>query len=181
MVDEIIDAVQKEAEAFSKENGEFIGQIILKTNFINTGEVAYVMPLGLLDILGGSETSQYPGGVTRVDWNWAFNLYNYYANVYGDDVSGETARLMKWTDQVRRHFSTRNWLTQGMKDIECRYDFRFTLSGVQEADHLKYREGLCKGWRFMFESIALDKETDSVCYDPEAKLKEVIPLPLDNS
>lgn len=181
MVDEIIDAVQQEAEAFSKQNGEFIGQIILKSNFKDSGEITYLMPLAMLEIMGGEETSQYPGGVTRMDWNWGFNLYNYQDNAYGDDTSGDSAGLLKWTDQVRRHFTKRMWLTQGMTDILDRYGYKFTLSGVHEADKLKYGEGLCKGWRFMFDSISLDLDTDSVQTYENAKLESVTPLPLDNS
>jgi len=177
----IITACRQEAEAFSKQNGDFIGQVILKTDFKDSEAVTYQFPLAMIEMIDDTELSQWCGGSTRVSWTWGFNLYNYEPNAYGDDVTGESEATLAWCDLVRVHFTTRQWLTQGMLDIESKYGYRFTLTGAHKADALKYREGLCMGWRFMLESVAIDDSTDSVQYISGADLKTIVATPPDNS
>lgn len=102
MTGEILDAVLNEIQALLEGTG---AMVMLKTNFKpgkapdNTGN--FVL-LGLPD---AEETFQYPGGLTRVDWQWALNSYNYEPDAMHDDKSGYSTSLLNFIDTVRRHFS----------------------------------------------------------------------------
>jgi hypothetical protein len=156
MIEEIMDAVTKEAMALLTDTG---GTVILKTNYKSTKLETYTMPLLLVDIPGADETGQYLGGATHSDWIFAFNSYNYQPDSYGDDTSGYSASLLKVITTIRQHFSKGEWLSPGMPYIEDVLNFRFTLSGITPADALD-QDGLIMGYKIVFDSIAIDNSTN---------------------
>jgi hypothetical protein len=158
MIGEILNAVILECRELLKDTG---GTVILKTDYRGTSDTSYTMPLLLLDLLEAPDSAQLPGGVTRKDWIFALNAYNYEPNSYTDDTSGYSEKLLNIIDTIRQHFSLGTWLTQGMTDINTNYGFKFTLSGVVPADALD-QDGLIMGYRIMFDSIAFDTDTSFV-------------------
>lgn len=168
MIGEILEAVRQECLEFLKQNADpagGVGTVIVETDFRQADLQSYSMPLILLDMVDGHETSQYPGGVTRVDWMFGFNSYHYMPDSTVDDDSGYSPELLDIIDKIRQHFSTGLalgiWLTQGMTGIYENYDFQFTLLGVARAKALN-ADGLKMGWRLGFDSMAIDSSTSSV-------------------
>jgi hypothetical protein len=164
---DIITAIQMEAQALCSDAGEFIGQVILKTDFENSEHMTYSMPLVMLDIIDGPESCQFCGGAKRVDWNFGFDVYNYLPNAYGDDVSGYSSSLMDVKTKLTNHFCLRAWLTEGMTNLENNYAFRLTWRGDHKATAIRYQDGLLKGWRVMFDSVAVDDGTDAVIFSTQ--------------
>lgn len=166
MTDEIIDAVFKEAMAFIasiQDDTLGRGQVVKKTNFKSAELATYGMPLLLLGMIDGEETSQYIGGNTHADWRFDFNSYHYAPDMYMDNQAPEgtvsyPASLLLIIDKIRRHFSLGIWLTADMPAIEDKYQFCFTLSGLHRADALE-ADGLTMGWKIIFDSISLDEDT----------------------
>jgi hypothetical protein len=173
---DIITAIQAEAQALTSDTGAFVGQVILKTDFKDTGEITYTMPLLMLDIMDGPESTPFCGGAHKIDWNFGLDIYNYEPNAYGDDTSGYSGSLLDVIDLVRQHFSLRSWLTAGMTALESNYGFRLTLAGIHKASALKYKDGIIMGYRIHFESMAIDDGTDAVVIST-ATLEAVLPVP----
>ena len=166
MTNEIQQAVLDEMQLFlnsltdDKYSG---GTCVFKTDW-QPDATANQMPLVLLDMIDAPESSQYLGGVTRMDWAFAINAYSTMPDAYLDSIADPYATdLQKFIDLVRRHFTTAQeystWLSAGMPEITNTYGFKFTLSGTQKADALAFKTGFIKGWRLLFDSVALDTET----------------------
>lgn len=170
MIGEILKAVSDEAMAWMQANTQG-GTVLIETDFLNNDSVGDIMPLVLLDMADGVDTSQWLGGATRTDWTFGMNSYAYMPNTYMSDATDYSSSLLNVIDGIRRHFSVRQWLTPGMTDIEDTYGFRFTLGGVNPAKALQ-KDGLKMGWNIMFESVAIDSLTDSV--QPSASVLEYI-------
>lgn len=177
MTGEILKAVSEETKAFLQQSnqGNFPGTVILETDFKSDQMASYAMPLVILDMQDAPETSQYLGGVTRVDWIFGMNSYNYQPDGYLDDATDYSANLLNIIDEIRRHFSLHMWIRAAretdadpmtMPDVEETYGFKFTLSGLTRANPLE-KDGLVMGWRIMFDSLSVDEETDSIYPSPQ--------------
>ena len=71
---------------------------------------------------------------------------------------GYSTDLLKPVDEIRRHFTIGNWMTDGMTEIEENYGFKFSLSGITGADQID-ADGLISGYKINFNSISVDVET----------------------
>lgn len=167
MIGEITNAILNEIKALLSSTG---AQVILKTNFQpkklpdNNGNLV------LLDIQAAPDSVQYPGGLTRMDWSWGLNSYNWEPDAYVDDETDYSTSLLNFIDTIRQHFSrslpgalqisgdTNLWLTESMTNIFDVYGFQFTLTGVTNADALD-QDGLIMGFRIGFDSTAFDNST----------------------
>lgn len=161
MIGEIIFAVMQETLAFMQANNQntgTVGTVILKTDYQPNNQQTYGTPFVLVDLLDAEESGQMIGGITRMDWQFALNSYNLFPDNYMDDQSGTTAQLLNFIDSVRQHFSLGIWLTQWMPNVFNAYGFKFTLSGVQQADALD-QDGTIMGYRIVFDSTAFDSST----------------------
>lgn len=156
MIGEILQAVMNECTEFYKDKG---GSFILKTDFANKNLPTYSMPLCLCDLIDAEESGQFIGGVTRMDWRFGINSYNYQPNTTNEDDGGYSTSLLNVIDDIRQHFSKGIFLTQGMADILENYGFRFTLSGIMTADALD-EDGLVMGYKIIFDSISIDTNTN---------------------
>lgn len=182
MIGEILDAVRQECLAFLKDNADpsgGVGTVLVETDFKAAKLQTYSMPLVLLDMVDGHETSKWVGGATRVDWLFGFNSYHYMPDETVDDDSGYSPGLLDIIDKIRVHFSAgmelQLWLTPGMTDIFNNYGFQFTLLGVTRAKALN-ADGLKMGWRLGLDSIAIDTATANVV-PSTAVLMSVEPAP----
>lgn len=156
MIGEILNAVLKETTALLDGTG---ASVLLKTNFKLKDGLTNSMPLVLLDLQDGPDTTQYPGGLTRCDWVFSFNSYNYEPDAYVDDTSSEySAKLLNFIDIIREHFSTGLWLTTDMGLVFDLYGFQYTLSGITVAEAID-QDGLIMGYKIGFESTAFDNKT----------------------
>lgn len=156
MIGEILNAVILECRELLKDTG---GTVVLKTDFRTTDLATYAMPLLLLDVPEAPDSCQLIGNSSREDWMFGLNSYNYEPNAYTDDTSGYSENLLETISNTKKHFNMGIWLTQGMTDINTKYNFKFTLSGILPADALQ-EEGLTMGWKIMFDSIAIDTSTN---------------------
>ena len=155
MIGDILNAVMQECKALLADQA---GTVILKTDYKASNLPSYAMPLLLVDLYDATDSVQYPGGLTRVDWNFAFNSYHNAPDPKVDDDSGYSIGLLDVIDSIRQHFSIGAWLTHGMTNILNNYAFRFTLSGISPADALE-QEGLIMGYKIIFDSAAVDTGT----------------------
>lgn len=160
MIGDILNSVMQECRAKLKGTG---GTVILKTDYKSDKLPSYTMPFLLVELLGDEDSYQYPGGLTRVDWRFALNCYHNMPDPTIDDDSGFSRYLLDVIDDIRRHFQNGIWLnttvTPIMDDILNNYNFKFTLSGIQQADALEH-DGTIMGYRIVFDSVALDNQTD---------------------
>lgn len=172
MIGDILSAVSREAQAFLRSLPDYPGaQVVIETDFKNSGLITYSMPLLIIDMVDAPEMSLWLGGATRADWVWGFNSYNLMPDaMVEEEMTVFSGSLLDVIDAIRQHFSTRNWtlpartdnsLPMNIPDIEVAYAFRFTLIGLARANHLEM-EGLEMGWRITFDSVAIDDSTDSV-------------------
>lgn len=165
MIDDILDALVKEAQAYVNsiaDDNLGTGQVMLATNYKSEELVTYGMPLVILAVPDGSDTSLYPGGLKRADWNANFASYHYMPDPTNDDPSGYAPGLMKIVDLITDHFAAgllqNLWLTQGMRDLFSVYGYQMTLEGIGTADPLG-ADGLILGWKTNFGSLALFRGT----------------------
>ena len=175
MIGKILNAVMAEAKALLSDTG---GTVILKTDYLIKDIGPFTMPLLLIDLTGAPESYQYPGGASRVDWNFSFNSYHYMPDPTGDDLTGYSRNLLLVIDTIRRHFSSGIWLntTQSptMNDLLNLYCFKYTLSGIEPADAIE-QDGLKMGYRITFDCCGIDNETNDVV-DSTAKLVNVVQI-----
>jgi len=160
MIGDILNAVMQECKALLVDEG---GTIMLKTDYKTSNLPSYTMPLLLVDLLDAPDSLQYPGGLTRVDWNFAMNSYNYAPDPKADDPTGYSMQLLDIIDKIRSHFSKGIWLnttSPTMIDILNNYCFKFTLSGITSADALD-QDGLIMGYKIIFDSVGVDDGTSS--------------------
>lgn len=174
MIGDILNAILQETVALSR-TWENYGTVLLKTDYKNTKLVDYAMPLVIVDLADGVDSKQYPGGLTRMEWQYAFNSYNYSPDGYVDDTTGYSTSLLKIPiDEIRRHFEIGKWIAEDpnapgtylMNIILDLYGFRFTFSGVTPADHLD-EDGLVMGYKIGFDSVSFDNVTKAVVYSDE--------------
>ena len=186
MIGDILNAVLNECKALLQ-TMDIAGTLILETDYKSDKLTTYSMPLLILDMIDAPETSQYLGGVTRVDWVFGMNSYNLQPDSYVDDITPWSGSLLDIIDRIRAHFSLGFWLvpTRGedttlpmaMPDILSAYGFKFTLSGLTRANHLD-EDGLIMGWRIMFDSIAIDDFTDWILLNqPLTTVTPTLPSP----
>ena len=158
MIGEILQAIIDECKALLTDTG---GTVIFKTDYKSDEITSYTMPLLILDMLDAPDTGQQIGGLTRCDWMFALNSYNYMPNSEVSEDAGFSTNLLTIIDTIRVHFTVGNqlgWLTEGMTTIENNYGFRFSLSGIQKADALD-QDGLVLGYRIVFDSLSFDPGT----------------------
>lgn len=162
MIGEILDAVLQECKALQSGTG---ASVMLKTNLAAMKKESYSGNFILLDIQDAQPSEQYPNGLTRMDWKFSFNTYQFEGDAMVDDNSGYATSLLNYIDMIRRHFSSglinNLWLTQGMRDVWDNYGFQFTFGGITVADALE-ENGFLMGWKIDMESTALDDETSSI-------------------
>lgn len=158
MIGEILNALLLECR---KKLEGTAATIILKTDYKGTDLATYNMPLLLLDVIGGDESRMFLGGCTSADWSFGFNVYSYEPDSNQSDPSAYSTGLINFIDQIRQHFSFGVWLTQGMRDIESNYGFRFTLTGILGAPALD-QDGLIMGYQIRMESMAIDESTAGI-------------------
>jgi len=156
MIDDILNAVAQECKQFLADSG---GTIILKTDYSPKKMEGYTMPLLIIEMLPASEAYQYCGGVSRVDWMFKLNSYNYMPDGMIDDDTDYSRGLLKVIDDIRQHFSKGVYISSLMTDVLNNYCFKFTLSNVQNADNLD-GEGLNIGYGIVFDSCAIDPSTN---------------------
>ena len=171
MIGRILQAVIDECKALPIDG---VGTIILKTDYRSSNLESYAMPLLLLDLMEAPESGQYIGALTRMDYIFALNSYNYEPNSGCDPDGGYSTSLLNIIDTIRRHFSYGVWITSEMTDILNSYGFRFTLGGLTPADPLE-ADGLIMGYKVVFDSISFDVETNDVA-PSTAVLEDVIDL-----
>ena len=165
MIGEILNAVQQECLQYVQANlmpDGTMATVIQKTNYHASKLPTYSMPFVIIDLVDAPDSQQWLGGVTKMEWNFALNVYNYYPNGYLDDATGTSEDLINIIDSIRQHFSQRQWITAQMPQILSDYGTRFTLSGVDKADQLESPDGLTIGFRIIFDTVSIDDATDSV-------------------
>jgi len=158
MIGDILNAVAQECKQLLEDSG---GTIILKTDYTPKRIESYTMPLLIIEMLPASEAYQYCGGVSRVDWMFKLNSYNYMPDGMIDDTTDYSRKLLDVIDTIRQHFSKGIYLNSLMTDVLNNYCFKFTLSNVQNADPLD-GEGLNIGYGIVFDSCAIDPSTNSI-------------------
>jgi len=175
MINKIINAVIKEAQA--KLKGQ--GTLLFKTDYNPEKINSYAMPLVLIGMDDAPDAGQCIGGATIIDWRFDMNIYNYFINADTSEVSNVSIEAMEIIDDMRRHFSTlveknsvntdRGWLTDEMGEAIQDYSFKFTLSGIGAADPID-NSGMIKGFKMIFDSIAIDVDTKSTYTDDETEV-----------
>ena len=158
MIGEILNAVIQEAKLLFEGQG---GTVLIKTDYKNSSLPSYSMPLLIVDLLDANELTHYINGVTRADWNFAFNSYNYMPDLYNDDNSEYSKNLLNVIDDVRRHFQTGDWKSPLMVAVLENYGFKFTIMGINPADALE-DQGLVMGYKIVFDSVAIDNQTNTI-------------------
>lgn len=165
MIGEIIKAVMDECGAYLQSQGQG-GAVILKTNYKDHQPETYNMPLVLVDLMGAPGSMQLLGGLTQVNWQFAFSSYNLMPDPYNNDATSYSTDLLNVPlDGIRQHFSVgvqAGWLTQGMTDVLNNYGFRFMLSGIKPAEPLQGDNGQAMGSQLVFDSIAFDPATQGI-------------------
>lgn len=159
MIGDILNAIMQECRALL---GEKKGTVILKTDYKPAEKGSYNMPLLIVDLIDAPDAFQLIGGSTRMDWNIAMNSYAYMPDPTIDDTTGDARNLLNVIDEIRQHFSIKNWLntsiTPTMNDVLNNYCFKYTLSGIQTADALD-EDGLVMGYKIIFDSVGIDTTT----------------------
>lgn len=169
MTGEILEAILNEIKAMIGGKG---GTLLLKTNYKPKDLPSYTMPLYLIHLVAAPESYEYPGGLTKMEWQWALNSYNYEPNEAVDDDNGYSTGLLDVIDDVRRHFSNyAAFLTPGMATILDKYGFRFTFMGITEADVID-ESGLEMGFRIAYDCVSFD--SDTVATIPSDEVLEVV-------
>lgn len=159
MIGEIIQAIINECKSLNEGKK---GTFMLKTDF-NVSELAsYEMPLLIFELVDAPESGQFLGGGSFLNWIFALNSYNYQPNASAEDDGGYSSALLNVVDDVRRYFSKANWATDEMKAAVINYGLKLTLSGIAPADALPKEDGLVLGYKIVFDSMAIDIETNSI-------------------
>lgn len=159
MLDDIVNALHTEMHEFLQTLPDGGGQVVLMTDFLEGKEITAVMPLVLLEVIPGEDSSQYGGGLTKMYYMIAFNSYHYMPDAYGDELAtGYSTGLLKVIDMIRQHLSNEQWLTAGMTNILNNYGYRFTLSGISQASEIP-KDGLKIGHRIHMNSVSFDPVT----------------------
>lgn len=102
MIGEILNAILQETKALLSGTG---ATVLFKANFKpekfpdNNGNFV------LLGLEAAPNTTQFPGGLTRTDYIWGFDSYNWEPDAYVDDNSGYSTELSNFIDTIRQHFS----------------------------------------------------------------------------
>lgn len=173
MIGEILNAVLLECRALLEGTG---AEVILKTNLKQMTKENYSGNFILLDVQDAPESLQYPGGLTRMDWKFGFNSYNFEPDAYVDDQTGYATSLLNFIDMIRQHFTNgldnAAWLTQGMTDIFNLFGFQYTFGGVTVAEAVE-ADGFIMGYKIDMESTALDQGTLAIV-DSSSPLQNVV-------
>jgi hypothetical protein len=158
ILSDIIHAITEELKYFFIDKA---GTVILDTQLAD--DATYDFPLCIIETDDDSESARLPGnGLTRIDLNFTFRVYNYEPNAYNDDDGGYSTTLLDIIDQVRQYFENETWYTQEMVDLTTNYGFRLTFGGSTKAEPITNQEGkIALGRRITFMSIAYDQETRS--------------------
>jgi hypothetical protein len=159
MTGEILQAILDEIKAMIDGQG---GTILLKTNYKPKDLPSYTMPLYLIHLVGAPESYEYPGGLTRQEWQWALNSYNYVPNEAVDDDKAYSTDLLNVVDQTRRHFANyAQFITPGMKTILDNYGLRMTYMGITDADVID-ESGLEMGYKIDYDCVSFDSDTTAL-------------------
>lgn len=139
---------------------DFQGTFILDTHVKE--DVAYNFPLCILELGDGSESARLPGnGLTRIDLDFSFRVYNFEADAYNEEDENYSTSLMDIIDTIRNYFENETWTTQEMVDLTKNYGFRLTFMGINKAESLQSEDKVIIGYRINFSSVAFDNNTNS--------------------
>ena len=165
MTGTIVNAILSETLALLQTlpyQGQNGATVLFKTNYKAKNMGGYSMPFVLFELHNSPGLTQWMGGVTRVDWDMELSCYNFVPDAYDDDKTSYSTDLLNFIDTIRRHFSmppnNGQWLSTNMAAIETAYGFSMTLNGLAPADQLD-ADGLTKGWKLTFDSMAVDAQT----------------------
>ena len=125
-------------------------------------DVAYNMPLCILELGDGGESARLPGnGATRIDLDFSFRVYNYEPDAWNEEDAKFATSQLDIIDTIRNYFENEKWTTQEMVDLTTNYGFRLTFMGINKAESLQDEEKIILGYRINFSSIAIDGGTNS--------------------
>jgi len=174
MKGDIIYAVQQETRALLQST-DFT--IILKTDFKAGNLPTYAMPLILMVLTPEEGSGQLLGGLTQLEYQWDFEVYNYSPDISGMDPTSTSATLQNVADLIRRHWSNfSTYLSQEMVDAFNNYGIRFTFNGLGNADPLQHPDGLIMGEKIKFDMIAFDDETTGIVSPGPTPLQTIIQI-----
>lgn len=189
MIGDILNAILQEIKAFLlQQNENFVGTVILETDYRSDRVETYPMPLVILDMMDAPEASQYIGGVTRMDWVFGLNSYHYEPDGYVETGESSAPKLLDIIDKIRQHFVLGFWVVparsddsqpMAMDDLKANYAFKFTLSGLVRAPQLD-ESGLIMGWRITLDSVSVDDGTDWILFN-QGPLEHVVQTPPDDN
>ncbi len=152
----IVSAVLKEIKYFLDNEGTYLFDTQLEPDKL------YALPLIIFDLGEASESARLPGnGITRLDYDLSFRVYNFEANAFDSDDSGYSASLIDWFDNIRQHFENEVWLTADITNLTTNYAFRMEFQGMNKAEPILQNENLVLGYKFNFASISVDQVTSS--------------------
>jgi hypothetical protein len=150
----IISAIMAELKYFLNGQGTYLLDTQLKS------EVNYEFPLVIFDVGNGGDSAQYPGnGLTRIDYDLTFRVYNYEPNAYDDEDYDYSSSLMDIIDNLRTFLENETWLTNKMVDLVNNFGFKMTFQGMNKAENLQSNEVLIMGYSLSFASVAFDPGT----------------------
>jgi hypothetical protein len=156
---DIIHAIQTEIKYYL----DGVGSYVLDTNLAN--DISFALPLIVIEIKQAPDSARLPGnGITRIDYDIVFRVYNFEPGAYNDEDGGYSASLMDFIDATRQYLCNEVWQTNEMKAITDNYGFRMEFQGIQDAEPLEGEETLYLGQKLTFASIAFDQTTNST-YD----------------
>ena len=152
----IITALLGEIKYFLNGVGTYILDVDVKD------DIAYEMPLVIFELGDGGLSSGLPGnGITRMDYDISFRIYNFEPNMYDDVDGGFSAGLLDIIDKVRVFLCNEVWLTNEMKALTDNFGFRMEWQGLTKAEPIQSNENLVMGYKLNFESISFDQLTNA--------------------
>ena len=176
MFGKIIQGILDECQELFKDTG---ATVLLNTHFSPENFPLYKLPVLILDISESPEIDQYIGGVTRMDWNFSFKVYMYEPNP-GVDIDNEySTSLLNHIDDIRRHFTGKEILSDNYQYIIDNYNFILTLNGIDPAPAIT-KDGLTIGFTISFQSTSIDTETSNLI-DSTQVLEHAYQIPDDAS
>jgi hypothetical protein len=154
--------------AFIQELKSLVGDtgstILLRTNWKRTDMPTYKMPLVLIDIHPTGECMQLIGGLTMMDYDCAFSVYNYQQGTPEDPTDYSATRINN-ADAVRQHFSDfSNFNAAQMASAFNTYGMRLSFQGAGAAEPLETENGLAMGRAWHFSVTAFDNSTTGSQY-----------------
>jgi hypothetical protein len=161
---DITHALLEEIKYFLNGQGTFILDTQIKD------DMEYSFPLVILELGDAGESSRLPGnGISRIDYDVAFRVYNYEPNAYSDDDGGYSSSLLDIIDKTRDFFCNEIWQTNEMKALTDKYGFRMEFQGMNKAEPMPANDTMVMGYRLNFSTIGFDQLTNA-SYDADMPL-----------